>query len=692
MQLSAAINSSNIKMPSWHPCWSMGGKFAFVLGLNSKGRVETAEMVRDEKESSLLRRFATSNTSGSFPGFNVPLLYRDPEGKLKDKEFKNTNADTNKIFSCLSTLETDWKEEKLNARIRRSLSEASANFLKRMGNIPEDFKAVSELAKRVTLVTAKTLHEDLLSCAKDQIAKNAEYRDLWIKKLLCDPIKRKKPSDPFLTAYLVFEVSDPQKFLYPINCEKTRKWINKSLFTFDALNAVKLSGTDAYGGTLSGVEKENPFPKVMIPVLQKFYLFSRNSDALSNARYGLKGPATFLVGNENRQKAKDALEWITADERKNKTWKDVSGSFGYNGKKPIKTILLAYPTKLPEQSPAFAALLGGSQNAESNFEECSKIVLKWLEELIPGEPDAEVKLLCLSKPDDYNTRIVFTESVTAERLLRNIKEWRKGCANIPNIYFKTNSKLGVVSTAIPSPADVARLVNYNWCRQGSHAEYTYGIKFGEILRMFLDDKNTRSKNIEKAILRLVLNNGVSLLSEAALCSTANRKLSCDKDSTLILKPCLSFLPSILGLVLYRLSLNKEQYMDSPEFLLGKMFNLCDLLHVQYATRDLKDEKSNEHHSVPGTLIGNESYRQALQNPSRAFSRLADRIAVYVAWATTSGNKLSRFAIKEIGLIFDKLHHLDIPTSANDVAKVQLIMGYLSRKEEDEKVEKSNVNK
>lgn len=679
MQLSESIRSASIKPFSWHPKWQMGSKVAFVLEINSRGRVVNAELVQDESEAGSLRKFSEGNTSGSFPGVNVPFLYKDPGGKIRPKDFKNTTSDTKKLFSALKALKSEWSNKKTEARFRKCLNEVPEEFLKQLGDLPDKFRVIGELAKRVKLVTPKTLHEDLLKCAQNQIRKNSGLREVWIRRLLYDTRST--------TAYLVFDVSDPQKFPYSMNCEKTREWINTRLFAFDKESNKQDGGTDAYGGGFSRKEVEGVFPKVKIPVLGKFSLFSRNRDADSNIRYGLNGPDTFIVGNENRQKQKDALEWITAEERKNKTWKDISGTFGYNGKKPIKTLLFAYPTNSPEQSPELATLFGGNQGSESRFAEYSKIVLQWLEKFIPEKPNAEIKLLCLSKPDDYNTRIVFSECVTTKRLLENIKEWQTGCTNIPNIYFKTHSKLGVVATEVPSPADVARLVNYAWCRQGSHAEYLYGIKFGEILRLFLDDKNTCSKSVEKIILRLVLNNAVSLLSEAALCSTANQTITCDKESIPILKPCLSLLPSIVGLVLYRLSINKEQYMDKPEFLLGKLFNMCDLLHVQYATRDLKEGESKERHGVPGVLIGNESYRQALQNPSRAFSRLADRIAVYQAWAATSGNKLSRFALKEIGLVSNKLRQLELPTLANDVSKAQLLMGYLSRKEEDEKAEK-----
>jgi len=674
-QLSDAILSSSITTFSWHPNWSVGGRPAFVLGVNSKGRVESAELVSDENEVSLIRKFSESNTGGSFPGFKVPLLYSDSESQIKLSDFKETHADTDKLFEALKKLPSDWAEKKVGVSFRHSLEKMPVALLGRVGNIPDSFKALRALTDRVKLITTKTLYEDILKCSRDQIRKNVTTRKEWFRSLLCASGSRENQS-----AYVVFEVSDPEKFVYPVQCEKTREFINSRLLDFDKKNG-ESSGRDYYGGKLLAKDRELVFPMVNIPVLARFTLFSKNEDAASNERYGLNGPRAFLVGSENRQKIKDAIEWITDRSRENKTWKDVSGSFGYNGKKPIRTMLLAYPSKLPETTSDIAALLGGTCDPELSFEACSKIVLQWLEKLIPDEPNAEVNILCLSKPDNYNTRLVFNETVTAKRLLENIKDWTLGCQNIPSMRFFTHSKLGVITPEIPSPSDVAKVVNYCWCRNGSHADYVYGIKLGEILRMFLDDKNAYSKNIERGLLNLLMKNAVSLLSEVASCSTANRSYSCEKDSSNIIVSSLKFLPSILGLVLHRLSLSKEQYMESSEFLLGKLFGLSDLLHVEYATRDSGTE-SGRKKKVPEALIGNESYRQALLNPSRALSRWADRMAVYVAWARSSGSARARWALREIGLITGKLGPKDLPSNVTDTAKAQLVFGYLYRKEKE----------
>ena len=137
-------------------------------------------------------------------------------------------------------------------------------------------------------------------------------------------------------------------------------------------------------------------------------------------------------------------------------------------------------------------------------------------------------------------------------------------------------------------------------------------------------------------------------------------------------------------------------MADLAFQLGQYCSAMDELHIGYCS-DVR--KGN----LPNSLIGNQAYSVALQNPIKALAILASRIKPYEAWARKSLqeklNKTDNNAIKsgvyaylwlskQSMAIGEKLQ--DQHRSLNDYYKAELMLGYFSGRPFKNKPGESNL--
>lgn len=114
-------------------------------------------------------------------------------------------------------------------------------------------------------------------------------------------------------------------------------------------------------------------------------------------------------------------------------------------------------------------------------------------------------------------------------------------------------------------------------------------------------------------------------------------------------------------------------MNNPSYLVGRILKIADELHALYCKEVRKDK-------MPPQLLGNALMAAALDSPTQALAQLALRIVPYLGWARTNASdsaKLSRYFLKEFGLIEAKLRDAVLPSRLDDAAKAQLLLGYIS---------------
>lgn len=133
------------------------------------------------------------------------------------------------------------------------------------------------------------------------------------------------------------------------------------------------------------------------------------------------------------------------------------------------------------------------------------------------------------------------------------------------------------------------------------------------------------------------------------------------------------MPAILGLLLWKLGIGKDLYMENPSYQVGRMLKFADELHALYC-------KKVREGSMPPQLLGNALMVAALDSPTQALAQLALRIAPYLGWARTNSTDaagLSRYFLKEFGLVEAKLRNVTLPPRLDDPARAQLLLGYIS---------------
>ena len=139
------------------------------------------------------------------------------------------------------------------------------------------------------------------------------------------------------------------------------------------------------------------------------------------------------------------------------------------------------------------------------------------------------------------------------------------------------------------------------------------------------------------------------------------------------------LPSLLGLLLLKLNITKEEYMKSPPYLVGRLLSLADQLHYHYCQHVRGG-------SIPPQLMGNALMSTALEEPVKALALYGNRILPYQAWAkTVSGDaaKLARDFLSELGKVCAEVSLSEISERCTDAGKAQMLIGYLAKPEKSD---------
>jgi hypothetical protein len=118
-------------------------------------------------------------------------------------------------------------------------------------------------------------------------------------------------------------------------------------------------------------------------------------------------------------------------------------------------------------------------------------------------------------------------------------------------------------------------------------------------------------------------------------------------------------------------------MRGPAFLVGRLLNLADQLHVEYCL----DERKGQ---IASLLLGSALMPTALEQPEKALALLCQRLPPYKNWATRlqSGDRvgLVKFFLGEMGRLCSQLKESTIPKSADDADKAEMLLGYLASSE------------
>lgn len=644
----------------------------FVVGINSAGLPTSVEYADANQMARLWK--ISKGKHHSFPYVKLKKPIWEVEVQSIEEAYKALKSDKNlptevlkkccegKAFSRKQDISiSGWTKEKINTLRGKhgglvALTELNSRF-------PKDKNQSDALLRTLAgLILQKDLSLKLDLRATLLIGKIKEERDK--KKIVCD-------------VPLFFDLSDWQnaEYKYRVASPDMGALVAKNLGTDKSANGTQ--GRSAF-------EEEDrelhagPYPDPTLPIIGSTYLFSMNEDALCHYRYGKISSAIFPISQDDINGVQASLKWCVAGERKGMTWQGVPNS------KRKQDLLITYLEEKPQEEVALASCFTSfdvqeTETIEAVYEKRAKTVCDALRGKDGLKHDSKVNVLVMAKVDPGRAQVVLSGSYTIENIINSIEQWQIAAKNRPHFSVllpgKKGEKAVIMEPFCPSPTEVMRCLQNQWIKNGLDKSDVPGVALRHVYDLFLGEGRV-SHEAARMILQLILQRLGPLFIGIAGADCADDVTGYSSEAR---KTVLTGI-SILAIVLLKLGIRKERYMEDAAFNVGRLLAFADGLHVQYCKLQMKKEK------LPPQLMGNAVMRTALDNPTQALALLAQRIAPYHAWATKVQGKeyaLAKWFLSEMGQISDLLKEIELPTATDDAMKAQILLGYLARSKSEE---------
>ncbi|MCA9194237.1 MAG: type I-C CRISPR-associated protein Cas8c/Csd1 [Planctomycetales bacterium] len=689
-ELSRSLDDAGLKVVSWHKFLKecpRGGK-SFFVGIDAASQITTVCWISNPERVASLRKYEKA-AGYSFPAFNIRQLWQFDDQTIREEAAKlrkwlsgKNIPSVDEVFAAVSSLignaRSTWIDPNKKSGGRDEMDKVAGcltapvdELLQAVtGNSDTTGKAIATLLERTKELDGDTLHSQLSDWVVRQFSQPSDHWLMWFDLLFWITGKTPKSSS------LIFELADQSDFEFPVHHPRSYEYINKCLqgTDGDTTNGEDTSQLppDAYAASDAG--RDESFPIIKMSRFGNINLRAMSRESLCQLRYGVAESKSFPVSQSTRQKCKDALEWISRDERKDQTWCDITGVSG------ATSVLFAYPSRLANDTPPLSQLFGGDDESsnietEGQFEACAKAVVQSLTGHKATDQSNDVVIFILTKPDGFRTKVVYSYRCSETHILESAKDWQIGCLNHPEIrtrQFGANKGDTPVwrDTLTPFVAEIIACANTVWIRGGTESSTCKSATMSDALSLMLDDSPRAVTSAEK-LLGLVLKNATSLLLAMGQAEKQGRVHAVAKN----LQKHQLLLPRIFGLLLWKLHIHKGDFMKTPPFLIGRLLSLADQLHFLYCQEVRKGD-------VPPQLVGNAIMPTALATPEHALSILADRMRPYKAWADTvrTGEKvgLARYFIAEMGEVCNQIAEQNVPKRTNDSDRATMLLGYLCR--------------
>ena len=679
--LSKSLEKMRISTNNWHREYKVlpnpSAKSPCVrIWMSENGEVTGIQKL-DIETVNVIRKYG--NNQRTFPAFNIKPLYRVTDEKdiklLRDT--KNGTAKINIDGIRLMLVENNWIKS-LNR-----IDEAVKGLCEELKNIISNHVDNCENAVTAIISSIFSMKDGLRSALESYIFSALEDGDdisLLLRLLVHEgnPAKAVE-TDSGDNISIVLDCDNWRDYGYPIASETITKWINSILLMEEKANE-RLSNKleiDAFGYPCSNAHQE-PMPKVKLPGFE-VTLRSMYSEQQSQKRYGRFADESFYVSKDIRQSTKGALEWISSESNKRKTWIRADKD----------EIVFVYPSELPQVDLRYASLFGPPSDLETEhlkvrFNNSASDFIKVFDGLSPQQKPANIIIFSIRKMDAARSKVVFTRNLVLDSLVESAKTWQEACSNIPPLFY--------FRKITPFPLEIAPVINNVWMRDGKRiAMLNNSVKRVQLyqgLELLLDPPKlveTPLSSVTSSLLHVLLTN-----SETLILFVVNQ-LHRQKIDISVYAKQVAYIAAVMGLLLYKNGYYKEAYMQDTAFLLGQILKVSDELHAMYCMVKRNGD-------VPPQLAGSSMFTTATDMPLKALSQLGQRMIPYITWAKQYRTINSEFDGEELenkekkGIeswraqwylslytrISDKLHQtLTMENSFNDYEKAQLFLGYLA---------------
>jgi hypothetical protein len=427
---------------------------------------------------------------------------------------------------------------------------------------------------------------------------------------------------------------------------------------------------DAFGGPLPGYRES--FPPIALPKhLGNVRLFAKAKAANCFRRYSLIDAEAFPVGRESRQQIKDAFDWAfdsTHPEREGKIWRILPGSGIGN---PLLMCYVEEPQNqvMPDLGDFFYGVSREDASAISDktYEAKAKDVLQTLDGIASRFPDANVRVIIVTKIGKSRTQVELSQRIAIAALKEAADTWQTGAKNAPAVLLPEPQQT-------PFPEQVVDLLNTSWIMNSTVSKKTPGFKAGDGIRLLLASGEDRLVN--KALCTLVTNSYPFFMKwreeyrkgDFTERQRTRRKNEDASDNDRAWALMFRGIPT-LGILLSKLKHMKGYYMSNTPYQIGQLLALVDELHYEYCQK-VRDG------AIASQLLGNAVMRTAYDNPQRAIQTLFLRLMPYLNWAKTRKEKpWAYWPIRKLG---DELRQASFAIPPSEADRAQILLGYLAK--------------
>ena len=669
-KLSVTLESNNIERQEWHDDYKLlPGGACYRIWLCNDGSVAKVELMSKELVA-VCRKYG--NNQQAFPAFNIAPLYRitsDEDKAYYDALYKGKyQIESNRLRAiCFSD---NWSS--------KLLKKTDGCLHKRIPAMPEG-SAISSLMRIAEQMNSAILRTALEACVWEHLQSDIKT---YLPVLFHKGNAEKQQKDDTGSLSIMLDLSDWEQFGAPIASEHMTKQINEWLRVGSFNDRPAETGVyDAFGTPYNDIGK--PMPSVRLAPGFEVVLRSMFREQHCQYRYCNADDRSFPIANTNRSATKASLEWITQPDNERKTWRKIDND----------AMLFVYPDKLPKIPPKFAELFGGNDSNKqsdttdkSRFEAIAKDFITTLNAINPREKPESIQIFALQQiPPALSKRakVVFTRNITVDGLINSANEWQSGCHNLPGISH--------IELAMPFPLDVSKIANKVWKQNGTQADGKSAVK---LMRYYQGLELLIDTPIPSQLSRI--SRGITVNWSGLILFVGNN-LRREKDGKEVVKNALkeevgSLFP-ILGLLLYKCDVTKEEYMQDTAYLIGQVLKISDALHALYC--EVKRDGD-----IPPQLAGNSVFMTASETPVKALALLCTRMNPYISWAkqyrTQNEEKsgLAAWFLRQYEMLMPQLRaKLTEDIRFNELEKAQLFIGYLAelpKSENKQSIEQEDV--
>lgn len=464
-----------------------------------------------------------------------------------------------------------------------------------------------------------------------------------------------------------------------------------------------------------------PFPAVTFPELGSKPLLSMGNIGEKNddccKRYGVSKYAVCPVGSKHVRTLQSTLSWLVHGDNEGNTWLRIpSGQYEIRNQKKTekRDLLISFLEAEPIEKTSLARIIGRSPKeiTANSYKADASAVCEALHGVAREHPKSRLNLFILTKANDGAAKVVASESPTVQQVLDAVGWWTDASENAPAVALwlpPNDDKPAVWAKPLsPSPTTIVRLLSQTWMSSRKKFQEVNGPSVADVLDVYLwrNDKwevRNRWEPAARKLLSLAIERTGPLLIElfAAVRTSYSPDERSDPSTDMrnanaysrwLRQSALSAI-SLIGIILHAFGHRKERYMSDPVFIVGQMLALADTLHKDYCIIERDG-------SLPPSLIGSSLMPRALDSPVSALASLADRMSLYLRWASAlaappsvsdsspeeeqgsqqkkRGPYFQAFkTLKRYQVLADKVHKLQIPNECTDLDKAQLLFGFLA---------------